>query len=165
MSVPPNPSQLEAMRLIALHPGENYVYLLRRPDDIECWGGRGTPFYVGIGNTPGRLFQHVRDAGKTRLDRKGQEKLKTKNGIIREMLAAGLEVVYTIDSFWGDMRWDGAHLRECELIRAIGLLRDGTGSLANGQIYELGPDDMPLAYRTLARNLPKATTPAGWVGP
>ncbi len=101
--------------------GPHYVYVLRHPDDVERFGGIGTPFYVGIGKAY-RVFDHEKAA---RLPESGGAKVAA----IRSAWAAGKEVTRTVDSFHVLDPWH----REAELVDAIGLLKDGTGTLANEQ--------------------------------
>ena len=103
--------------------GPHYVYLLRIPDEETCYGGFGTPFYVGIGQGT-RLFVHeeeARDLARTSL------KIET----IRSIWANGKEVIRTIDSVHAVEPWD----REAELINSIGRLTENAGPLTNAQTY------------------------------
>lgn len=100
-----------------------YVYVLRRPDGQPCFNGKGTPFYVGLGQGL-RLFSHVQAARDPAVQ-------GTKVAVIREIWAAGCQVVHCIDSWHDHEPWD----REEELIRLIGQIKHGTGSLANEQDY------------------------------
>jgi hypothetical protein len=116
-------TQADLNTLLQSGRGPHYVYVLRRPDGIECFGGLGTPFYVGIGQR-GRLFEHEKAARE-----------RTEQGLkidtIKSIWEAGQQVVRTIDSFHAKEPW----IREAELIREIGRLADGTGSLTNPQTY------------------------------
>jgi hypothetical protein len=103
--------------------GPHYVYILRQPDGKPCFGGVGTPFYVGIGQR-GRLFEHEKAA------REGSES-GLKIDTIRSIWSSGEEVVRTIDSFHSKEPW----IREAELIHEIGRLAEGTGTLVNPQTY------------------------------
>lgn len=100
-----------------------YTYLLRRPDGVACFNGRGTPFYVGIGRDM-RMFSHVAQARDS--DRTGR-----KVDAIQQILRLGGEVLHCIDSFHDREPWD----REEALIRIIGQAKHGTGPLTNEQNY------------------------------
>ncbi len=102
---------------------QHYVYILRQPDGEPCFGGLGTPFYVGIGQR-GRLFEHEKAA------REGSE-IGKKIDAINAIWSKGGEVVRTIDSFHEREPW----IREAELIHEIGRIEDGTGPLTNPQTY------------------------------
>jgi hypothetical protein len=115
------PGELKAL-LQAGH-GPHYVYVLRKPDGVACWGGVGTPFYVGIGQR-GRLFEHEKAA------RDGSESGQ-KIDTIRAIWASGQEIVRTIDSWHDKEPW----LREAALISTIGRIADGAGPLVNPQTY------------------------------
>jgi len=158
-----HPSVAIVKERLARHPGVPYIYVLRRPDGVECWGGVGTPFYVGVGTPNTRLFAHEAHAHKIKLDTSGRERDHLKKSTIRAIHAAGGQVVYSIDSFWPDGRYGNAALREADLINAMGLLRDGSGILANRQRYEVAPSDRPQAYLDYVATLPTAATPAGWM--
>ena len=101
----------------------HYVYVLRQPDGVACYGGIGTPFYVGIGQR-GRLFEHEKAA------KEGTEAGR-KVDAINEIWSSGREVVRTIDSFHQKEPW----IREGELIHEIGRIDDRTGPLTNPQTY------------------------------
>jgi hypothetical protein len=104
-------------------PEKHYVYVLRYPDGIAIHGGVGTPFYVGIGQR-GRLFSHEEAALS-----KGE--VGEKADAIRAIVASGMEVVRTIDSFHSIEPF----IREAELIHQIGRKAEGMGSLLNAQTY------------------------------
>lgn len=108
-----------------LHDREerHYTYVLRRPDGVECFGGIGTPFYVGIGQDL-RLFSHVEEA-------KDPGRTGRKVDAIRAIWRSGGEVGHYIDAFHEMEPWD----REEELIRVIGQIKHGTGPLTNEQDY------------------------------
>jgi hypothetical protein len=111
-------------RLIAASGGgPHYVYLLRMPDGEPQFGGKGTPFYVGIGQGT-RLFAHEEEA---RDPARSSSKIET----IRSIWAKGGEVVRTIDSIHTVEPWG----REGELINSIGRLAEGAGPLTNDQTY------------------------------
>ncbi|WP_137751683.1 GIY-YIG nuclease family protein [Sphingopyxis sp. L1A2A] len=114
-----NPSELD--QALAKGLGPNYVYILRHPDEVEKFGGVGTPFYVGIG-IGHRIFEHEKAASIASTTGR-------KVTAIRAIWAAGGEVARTIDSFDQTDLWH----REAELVNAIGLLKDGTGTLTNEQ--------------------------------
>lgn len=116
-------SPTELTQLLNEGYGPHYVYVLRRPDGVNCHGGVGTPFYVGVGQR-GRLFEHEKAA------REGTEQ-GLKIDTIREIWAAGQQIVRTIDSFHEREPW----IREAELIHQIGRLSEGTGPLTNPQTY------------------------------
>ena len=101
--------------------GHNYVYVLRHPDGSEKFGGIGTPFYVGIG-IGHRIFEYEKAA-------RIASTTGTKVDTIRAIWNAGDNVIRTIDSFDQTDLWH----REAELVNAIGLLKDGTGTLTNEQ--------------------------------
>lgn len=103
--------------------GPYYVYVLRRPDGNACFGGIGTPFYVGKGKDA-RLFDHEEEA---RDPMRSSAKLDT----IRTIWSAGGEVVRTIDSVHPIDPWD----REHELMDLIGRAAEGVGPLVNAQGY------------------------------
>lgn len=115
------PAELSA--LLHAGAGPHYVYVLRRPDGAESFGGTGTPFYVGIGQK-NRLFEHEKAA------KEGTEQ-GLKIDTIRSIWDVGQEVIRTIDSFHDKEPW----IREAELIHKIGRLADGTGPLTNPQTY------------------------------
>ena len=101
----------------------HYTYVLRQPDGVICHGGIGTPFYVGIGQGA-RLFAHIEDA---RLPEKCGRKVE----VIRSIWKQGLEIIHCIDAFHNKEPWD----REEFLIRTIGQIKHGTGTLTNEQDY------------------------------
>lgn len=96
-----------------------YVYVLCRPPRRP----RMVPFYVGVGQRD-RLFAHEAQA---RDSRAGGAKID----IIRSIWHARDQVVRFIDSFHTEYPWS----KEEALINAFGLLRDGTGILANHDRY------------------------------
>jgi hypothetical protein len=102
---------------------KHYVYLLRYPDQVECYGGMGTPFYVGVGQRF-RLFSHEEAALV------GGEQSE-KASAIRAIYNAGQRPVRTIDSFHDREPW----IREAELIHEIGRKAEGKGPLLNAQTY------------------------------
>lgn len=104
---------------IKANHGKFYVYILSKPD--------GTPFYVGCGaataNRHGhRIADHEREAKRGRRHRKCDT--------IRKLWRAGLEVVYSIDSWHHDpvAMFD----REVVVIASLGRLDKGRGPLTNG---------------------------------
>ena len=99
--------------------GGNYVYLLCYPPHAT----RVRPFYVGIGQGD-RVFAHENEAAKATSS--GQ-----KVDIIRQIQATGQQVLRYIDGVFPEMPWR----REQELIDRFGLLKDGSGTLANEQRY------------------------------
>lgn len=102
----------------------HHVYVLRKPDKAAVFGGVGTPFYVGIGSKPDRIFSHEKQA-------RGSTVSSSKLAMIRSIWAEGKEVVRTIDSFHPVVPWH----REQELIAEIGTLLAGNGLLTNDQLY------------------------------
>lgn len=96
-----------------------YVYVLCEPAS----GERLRPFYVGIGQSD-RVFAHESEAGRTEIAGSKVEK-------IRSIWRSGGEVVRVIDEFFLEEPWE----REEELINLYGLIKDGTGILANEQRY------------------------------
>ena len=96
-----------------------YVYVLCEPP-LE---GNIRPFYVGIGQSD-RVFAHEAEA--KRPDSTGGKVEK-----IRDIWNAGGEVIRVIDGFFSREPWE----REEELISLYGLIKDGTGILANEQRY------------------------------
>lgn len=116
-------AQTELNSLLQAGSGPHYVYILRKPDGVSCFGGVGTPFYVGVGQR-GRLFEHEKAA------REGTEEGR-KIETIRAIWATNSSVVRTIDSFHIREPW----IREAELIHEIGRIADGTGPLTNPQTY------------------------------
>ena len=123
MSGPVIQTRQDLDTLLRAGNGPHYVYVLRQPDGKPCFGGIGTPFYVGIGQR-GRLFEHEKAA------REGSE-AGSKIETIRSVWSRGQEVVRTIDSFHSKEPW----IREAELIHEIGRLGEGTGPLTNPQTY------------------------------
>lgn len=115
--------QQHMKKLLQDNKARHYVYILRHPDEIECFGGIGTPFYVGIGQGL-RMFQHA-------LEARNKEFLNAKVLAIRQIWSAGKEIAYTIDS-WHETT---PYLREAELLNKIGLLSNSTGPLTNAQNY------------------------------
>jgi hypothetical protein len=114
----------ELAELLRAHGMQHYVYILRKPDGVESFGGTGTPIYVGEGNGA-RAFAHVREA---RVASSGRS---LKLDSIREVEDAGTEVIHEIDSIG-----EGPLLqREADLILQIGTIRNGTGPLTNEQSY------------------------------
>jgi len=103
--------------------GPHYVYTLRFPDGVECHGGIGTPFYVGIGQGA-RVFAHEDEA-------RDLTRSSAKTEAIRSIWKQGLEVIRTIDSVHDQQPWD----REEELINEIGRRAEGCGPLTNDQTY------------------------------
>ena len=97
--------------------GPHYVYILCKPD------GLNSPFYVGIGRG-NRLFAHEEEA-------RDSNQTNAKVSVIREIWAAGEDVIRTIESVHSTEPWD----REEELISSIGRIADGTGPLTNAQVY------------------------------
>jgi hypothetical protein len=96
-----------------------YVYVLCEPplrDEIR-------PFYVGIGQLD-RVFAHEFEA-------KRPYSIGAKVEKIRRIWDAGGEVIRVIDGFFPWEPWE----REEELINLYGLIKDGTGILANEQRY------------------------------
>jgi hypothetical protein len=104
----------EAKNSILQHPGQFYVYLLKRPN--------GVPFYVGKGNCKGfRIEAHVREA----LSNKHKNKYKV--NIIRKIFEAGEQIDYEI-VFTNDEKV--AFDKEMELISFFGIKNQG-GVLSN----------------------------------
>lgn len=103
--------------------GPQYVYVLRAPDGIECYGGIGTPFYVGIGRGA-RIFAHEEEA-------RDPKRSSAKVEAIRSIWEKGQQIIRTIDSVHSQEPWD----REEELINNIGRLAEGRGPLTNDQTY------------------------------
>jgi hypothetical protein len=105
----------EAKRLINQHPDQFYTYLLKRPD--------GIPFYVGKGNCKGfRIGDHIKEA----LQNKGINRYKI--NVIRKIIESGGQVDYEIVSFVDDEKM--AFDKEAELINLYGRAKDG-GVLTN----------------------------------
>lgn len=102
---------------IKANAGRYYVYVLSRP----C----GEPFYVGCGLARGNRHERIQDHAMYARTKK----VTHKNNIIRSIWRAGLEVVYSIDS-WHDSE-ASVFAREVELIAALGR-RDRGGVLVNG---------------------------------
>jgi hypothetical protein len=109
----------ELQRALDASGKTSYVYVLCRPP----FSRRVVPFYIGVGQSD-RLFAHEREA-------RDPNKAGSKIDIIRSIWSANEEVVRIVDSFHADSHWR----REEELINAFGLLKDGTGILANEQRY------------------------------
>lgn len=105
--------------LLARAKAPYYVYVLCRPRR----GGDLIPFYVGIGQGD-RLFAHEAQA-------KDPSVTGRKVEIIRSIWDAAAEVARFIDSFHTEYPWG----HEEALINRFGLLRDGTGVLANHDRY------------------------------
>ena len=114
-------SREHLVEVLATAVGRHYVYLLCYPG-----GGADRPFYVGLGREA-RLFAHEDDA---------RDPIRTgsKVDVIREIWANGGEVLRFIDSFHSAEPFE----REAQLISLHGLLKDGTGKLANEQRYAPG---------------------------
>jgi len=104
-------NRAEMQSLIAENSARHYVYLLCEPD--------GTPFYVGLGQGS-RLFAHEEEATDA-------SNTSAKCAKIRELLSAGKEIRYEIDSWHDSTPWD----REAELIAQL----DSTVQLTNAQRY------------------------------
>lgn len=102
---------------------KHYVYVLRYPDSVQCFGGLGTPFYIGVGQRF-RLFSHEEAA---MLGGEQSEKADA----IRTIYSAGKQPVRSIDSFHDREPW----IREAELIHEIGRKAEGKGPLLNAQTY------------------------------
>lgn len=102
---------------------KHYVYVLRFPDNVPCFGGLGTPFYVGVGQRF-RLFSHEEAALFG-----GEQSAKA--DAIRSIYEAGKMPIRTIDSFHDREPW----IREAELIHEIGRKAEGKGPLLNAQTY------------------------------
>ncbi len=94
--------------------GNYYVYILKRPN--------GLPFYVGKGKND-RVFQHEMDAVNN------PEIKSYKLNIIRAILKENAKLIYEIDSFHQE-ELDSLE-RERHLIQSIGRHDLRTGSLAN----------------------------------
>lgn len=141
---------------IAAASDEFYVYMLRWPDGRPCWGGRGTPFYVGRGSRD-RLFEHVKNAHVESSDTNGLPRNLMRRAVILGIHQLGQAVVHTVDSFWADV--GDADQREVHLINEIGLIRDGTGILTNRQRYEFAESDWTASFRAANAVLPTRKTP------
>lgn len=116
--------QADLEAILAAHGGgPHYVYILRYPDGIECYGGFGTPFYVGLGQGL-RVFAHEKEAS----DPKNSS---AKVEAIRSIWEQGQQIIRTLDSVHDQEPWD----REEELINEIGRLAEGRGPLTNDQTY------------------------------
>lgn len=113
----------DLQQLLRSGSGPHYVYVLRKPDGVSCYGGNGTPFYVGVGQSM-RLFSHeeTAQAGTDQSDKADE---------IRRILSSGKQVVRTIDGFHAKEPWS----REAELIQEIGRKAEGSGPLLNAQTY------------------------------
>lgn len=106
----------EAKNLILQHPGQYYTYLLKRPN--------GIPFYVGKGNCKGfRIETHTKEA----LLNTGIN--KHKENIIRKILEDGNQVDYEIVIFTSNE--EDAFDKEIELISFYGRKDNVSGVLAN----------------------------------
>ena len=106
----------EAKKLIECHPGQFYTYLLKRPN--------GIPFYVGKGNCKGfRIEAHVKEA----LRNKGVNKYKI--NVIRKIWEEGDQVEYEIVSFMN--KEELAFDKEMELIAFYGRKDRKLGILTN----------------------------------
>ena len=96
-----------------------YVYVLCYPPaDKEV-----RPFYVGIGQGD-RIFAHEREAATA-------SAAGTKIEVIRAIQSSGRAVLRYLDGIFAEVPWR----REQELIEQFGLLKNGTGVLANEQQY------------------------------
>ncbi|MDD2679514.1 MAG: GIY-YIG nuclease family protein [Candidatus Omnitrophica bacterium] len=105
----------QAKQLIKDHPGQFYTYLLKRPD--------GIPFYIGKGNCKGfRIEAHESDSLAHR------DVNKYKENIVRKILRSGNQIDYDIVLFT-DLEKQ-AFDKERELISFYGR-RDQGGILAN----------------------------------
>lgn len=137
-------TEMSARGFIEAHAGMGMVYVLHRPD--------GSPFYVGkaAGDQPQRPFAHVREALK------GVVRTATKISAINEILAAGDEVLYSIDSFHRD---GGEYSRETLLTHVLGLLRDG-GPLTNtrDEFSHLGPGGPAGGFARIVYDFERASS-------
>jgi len=156
----PSETRLLVEQLIQRYPGDSYVYILRQNDRVQCWGGFGTPFYVGVGSVRNRPFAHEKAAGNDELDSRGRPRLKELKSAIRSIWARSGAVSYSIDSFWpGSERYGLAAQREIFLIAEIGLLGRSHGLLVNKQAYK-GRDEIARRHTPFLPLLPVAESPA-----
>jgi len=103
-------------KLTKQHPGQYYTYLLKRPN--------GIPFYVGKGTCKGgRIEEHRSDA----IANRGSNRYRI--NIIRKIRREGGQVDYEIVSFFNDESC--AFDKERELISFYGRINNGTGILVN----------------------------------
>jgi len=106
-------------KALAQAGGQYYVYVLCR----QAGERLVSPFYVGVGQGY-RLFAHEVEARDPRA-------VGTKVDIIRSILNADEHLFRFVDGFYRQPPWR----REEALINAYGLIRDGTGILANQNRY------------------------------
>ena len=107
----------EIKSLIKQHSNQYYTYLLKRPN--------GIPFYVGKGNCKGfRIEEHIKEALSDKLSRNPH-----KVNLIRKIIKNGKQIDYEIIGFFDNEQ--SAFRSEIKTIRNYGRKNTGTGILTN----------------------------------